>query len=73
MTFNNSVYKAYLDLATFGPIESKMYAYGPREYYSDKQLSSTRKDKKNIVLIVVLIIVFILIFYKFINLFVKEK
>lgn len=51
MSFNNSIYKAYLDLATYGPIEKAMYV---REWFGK------RTRVKPIFLLFVILIIFLL-------------
>ncbi len=58
MGFNNSINKAYLDLATFGPMESMMYT---REYFSlDK---SHRVYTGTFIVFLMFCVLFILYFF----------
>ena len=57
MGFNNSIYKAYLDLATFGPMESMMYT---REYFSSDKSRTIFPG----ILIIFVMIYFLYIFCK---------
>jgi hypothetical protein len=60
MGFNNSIYKAYLDLATFGPMESMMYT---REYFSYNK-STLISFRMFIILIIAIMICFLYFFCK---------
>jgi len=67
-SFSNSIYKAYRDLATFGPMESAMY-----ERYTDINQKDKEKDKEKIVnkrmttgiIILIILIILILLFLGF--------
>lgn len=67
MGFNNSIYKAYMDLATFGPMESMMYS---REYFSSDKVKIVSSQKNRNFLKLIIFILFLIIC--FLYFFVKE-
>lgn len=58
MSFNNSVYKAYMDLATYGPMERMMYV---REWFGDVGKSNS---KTNYIFIILLLFILSFILLK---------
>lgn len=66
MPFSNSIYKAYLDLATYGPMESSMYErFTQLGEQDNKKSDKTNKTSKFLKILLFLLIIFIIIYLFF--------
>lgn len=64
MPFSNSIYKAYLDLATYGPMESAMYErFTPVGEEENKEKSN--KSSKFLKILLFLLIIFMIVYLFF--------
>ena len=62
MPFSNSIYKAYLDLATYGPMESAMYE---RFTQVGEDNRKSNKSNKTIKILLFLLIIFMIVYLFF--------
>jgi len=66
MPFSNSIYKAYLDLATYGPMESAMYERFTQAGEEDNRKSNkTNNTNKFLKILLFLLIIFMIIYLFF--------